>query len=321
MDAIFLLKESFKQKGIYYSALEYAKFLNDIGFKSKVLFIENIDLVDEYIKLYNPKLIFIQAIWLHPNKVRKLYENNPNVKKFIINYHSDLPFFMTETFGLNWTYWYNRVGAIVTVNCKNFADSFDFIEYLPNLYKKDFFYKENTSEDLVIYQGGAIRLMKNHITAIMASIKFAKKLNKKLIFKLNNSISPSGQQVLENIKTIANNTNNVIKFIDWKQGDEYNNEIRNSTIGAQLSFSESFNNVAADFVSEGKPIFAGDTIYWLPDEYIVNSYVNVDKVADKIKFLYENRNNLELLKKAYNNLAEFDFNAREIWKKFLEKYL
>lgn len=320
LDILFLMRNNFKNKGIWYTTENVANYLNSIGVTTKIDIIEDFNLLNNIVNLYKPSIIFVEAIWLHPNKIKNLLKDNDFIKRVVIHYHSDLSFFATEVFGMEWTYYYNNISDKITVsaNCENFASSFDFIEYLPNIYDKNFKYNKIENNNIVLYQPGAVRLMKNHLTQMIASIKFGDKINKKILYRYNNLQNNGGESVYRNLNSIANNTNHFVDEIDWINGKEYINYIKKTDIGLQLSFSESFNNVAADFVVNGKPVLVGDTIDWLPDEYKSSSYTNINKIVDKLEFLFYNKDNIKLLEKAYNNLVEFNNNSKLIWKKFIE---
>jgi len=53
-------------------------------------------------------------------------------------------------------------------------------------------------------------------------------------------------------------------------------------LGMQLSFSESFNIVTADFISQYVPIIVSPTISWMDDSLQVGTE-NLKQIVDKLK--------------------------------------
>jgi hypothetical protein len=81
-------------------------------------------------------------------------------------------------------------------------------------------------------------------------------------------------------------------------------------LGMQVSFSESFNIVTADFVAAGTPIVASDDIEWMP--YFLkakpNSYTDI---VQKLHRAWQNRGLSKFLQSIA--LRWYNFKAKRAW--------
>ena len=113
---------------------------------------------------------------------------------------------------------------------------------------------------------GAIRPMKNNYQQALAAIEFAERKGKRLRFHVNSSrVEQSGDNVLKNLKALFENSPHDLVEHPWMKHREFLHTASKMDIGMQVSFSESFNIVTADFVTAGVPIVASDDIEWMPN--------------------------------------------------------
>jgi hypothetical protein len=140
--------------------------------------------------------------------------------------------------------------------------------YLPNIYEADKFKNPNISENpniLNVGSFGAIRPMKNTYQQALAALDFAEKKDKLLRFHINSTrVEQRGENVLKNLKALFDGSNHELVEHVWYKHKEFIQAASKMDVGMQVSFSESFNIVTADFVTAGVPIVISDDIEWMP---------------------------------------------------------
>jgi hypothetical protein len=96
----------------------------------------------------------------------------------------------------------------------------------------------------------------------MWAMEFAESLGKKLHFHVN--ISEHEQieagPVLRNIRAMFSTSKHTLVEHPWYEHADFINLIRHMNVGMQVSFTETFNIVAADFVNAGIPVVTSDEI-------------------------------------------------------------
>jgi hypothetical protein len=90
-------------------------------------------------------------------------------------------------------------------------------------------------------------------------------------------------------------------------------------IGLQLSFTESFNIVSADFVNHGVPIVVSDAIKWLPF-VLKTSTVTYEETIEKMIWVYKWRNSGLLRWWARLNLVNYNIGSKEHWSDFMKQF-
>jgi hypothetical protein len=99
----------------------------------------------------------------------------------------------------------------------------------------------------------------------MAAIEFAEQIGKTLRFHINGTrIEQSGDNALRNIQALFEHSEHDLIEHKWYKHAEFLEAASKMDIGMQVSFSESFNIVTADFVTAKVPIVASDDISWMP---------------------------------------------------------
>jgi hypothetical protein len=165
---------------------------------------------------------------------------------------------------------------------------------------------------------GAIRPLKNHLIQAIAAIKFADDLGKTLKFHINvNREEDKGLPVLHNLRGIFNNSKHELVEHTWMNHDDFIELVKKMDLGMQVSFTETFNIVAADLVSNNIPIVVSDEIFWT-NGYCHAQPTNFDDIVKtlhrvwflrKLRVQYLNKYKLEM----YNH------EAIESWLHYLKK--
>jgi hypothetical protein len=134
------------------------------------------------------------------------------------------------------------------------------VVYLPNFYPQDFVRKPlNKDKDTIdVCCFGAIRPLKNHLLQAVAAIGFADEIGKKLRFHVNaGRIEMQGSPVLNNLKgvfqQIADSGHQLVNQ-QWRPREEFLELCSEMDIAMQTNFSETFNIVGADVISQGVPL-------------------------------------------------------------------
>jgi len=326
-----------QQCGLYNSIKYVHDMLLSNGFESQLSICIDNNCINGYIYKLKPDIVIVEALWVVPSKIRLLQSMYPNIK-WIIRLHSAIPFLSVESSqSMKWLADYCRIdNTFIGVNdprllnelsiylsniIENKDTSSSRIIYLPNYYpvndnKKS---KGLISDDTInIACFGAIRPFKNNMTQSLASIEFCKRKNKKLRFHINSGRNElNGGNVYENlIQLFSNLDNNQYSLIchPWASRDDFLKICSEIDIGMQVSFTETFNIVGCDIITNGVPVIGSSEIPWLNKRYTASSQ-DIEEIIDKLLLTYDNleRN----VNDNQKSLTEYVDNTINVWKKNL----
>jgi len=157
-----------------------------------------------------------------------------------------------------------------------YTESVERVIFLPNYYPTEMKSKPYAVEDDVISIGcfGAIRPLKNQLIQAHAALAFAKSINKKLHFHINsNRVEQKGDSVMSNLQGLfehmAGKGHQMIGHA-WTPRDGFLELCASMDIGMQVTFSETFNIVGADVISQGVPLVGSIEIPWAGEHYNAN---------------------------------------------------
>ena len=296
--------------------------------------------IDREVFLFKPEICFLEAIWVTPAKMRELVRLHPKVK-FVIRVHSETPFLSNEGEAISRIKHLSKIdGVHIAFNSETTTKDFiraevdKHAEFLPNIY--DTIYTP-TKINLItvgllkllglnkvefrrdaIHIGcfGAIRPMKNQLIQAMAAIELAERINSKLYFHINSSrLEQGGESAYKNIVALFKGNKHELIEHDWLEREDFLLLISQMDIGMQVSFNESFNIVAADFVKQDVPILVSDSINWMPLSATADPEKQVD-IVEKLLVLLRNMDYFRKLNK--RNLAYYNEQAIHVWKDYLE---
>ena len=287
--------------GLYNSALFIEHMLHDMGIEAKLVVVIDNNEIDREVTLYRPTHVIIEALWVVPEKFHILHKLHPNVK-WIIRLHSQLPFLANEGIAMKWISQYiNMKNVFIGVNSPRMVDEIRYllnhhdhhkkVIYLPNYYPEK--YKstrtdKNHSIDIGCF--GSIRPLKDHLIQAFAAIKFADNIGKKLKFHINiGRYEGKGEPILHNlIALFENQEHNGHKLVmhEWTPRYEFLELCRKMDIGLQVSFSETFNIVGADLISQGVPLVGSREIPWM-NKYFAASPTKSDSIYRKLLLAYQ----------------------------------
>ena len=307
--------------------------LNECGIESKIISVTDNNDIDREVSHYNPTHVFIEALWVVPSKFEELIPLHPNVKWYV-RIHSKIPFLSGEGVAIEWLREYHKISQAysslyLSSNSEEVVETFkcDYninMGYFPNIYhpeKYDFddefekYHEQGNKRNhdvLNIGCFGAIRPMKNQLNQAMATIAFGNKINKKIHFHINSDrCEQKGDNVLKNLIYTFKDTKHKLIFNPWMDHKEFIKTVKKMDLGLQVSFSETFNIVAADFVWNNIPLVGSDEIFWLDRRYKANPN-SIESIIDKINFAYLGKKH-DVQKVNLENLQKYNKKSIKIW--------
>ncbi len=276
-DVLFILKKrtvyseysySAVNSGLYNSANFVNEMLQDNDIDSSLVEVVDNNEIDKYVAMYKPKNVIIEALWVVPEKFEVLQKLHPDVR-WIIRLHSELPFLANEGIAIEWLRGYMQYkNVFIASNSEDFIKSmsplFGHILYMPNFYPEQNLYKADHKPDKDHYNiglFGAIRPLKNSLTQAIAAIMFAEVNNKILNLHINTErIEQKGENVLKNVRALFEGTKHNLVEHKWLHHEDFLELVSTMDLGLQVSLSETYNIVAADFVSQKIPIVTSKEI-------------------------------------------------------------
>lgn len=316
-----------KSSGLLNSAKFVSDMLNENGIISKVVDVEDNNKIDREVHLFKPDVVIIEALWVVPEKFEVLTKLHPNVK-WIVRLHSQIPFLANEGIAIDWLYKYIKHDKVfVGVNSLESLDVFEDILdkkvfYLPNYYPT-----QNKSNICDLNHGhgqinigcfGAIRPLKNQLQQAVSAIEFGDSINRRIRFHINSErIEGRGEPVLKNIRALfENNPKHKLIEHSWLNHEEFIRTVRKMDIGMQVSFSETFNIVSADFVSNGVPVVISPEITWGSCIFKANPTSN-QSIVKKLKFVWKFRKyGINFL--SYLGLLKYNKESKKVWVKYFK---
>jgi hypothetical protein len=273
--------------GLSSGLLNSAKFVVDTlgaaNFNVKLVQVIDNNAIDREVFLYKPTHVIIEALWVDPAKLVVLQKLHPTVK-WVVRGHSDIPFLAQEGMALEWIAGYVKLPN-VSFACNSVRSFRDIramvmsqdhtmtltalnkkILFLPNCYPQKLHHLRPKPVDgyLDVACFGAIRPLKNQLIQAVASVEYARRTARKLRFHVNASRTEQrGDNVLKNMRALFAATGNELVEHIWMPHREFIHELNNMDCALQVSFTETFNIVAADCVSSGLPVVGSDQIPWL----------------------------------------------------------
>lgn len=261
--------------GLYNSAKYVSDMLVENQYISNISVVPDSNSIEQEIVKHRATIVIVEALWVTPEKIAQLQKLYPKIH-WVIRIHSEVPFLAGEGIALKWIGEYCHIpNVIIGVNSPRMEQSLeivlktilhnhnveDKIVYLPNYYPvydfscKDF---DKNKDHIDIACFGAIRPLKNHLAQAIAALNFANIIGKKLHFHINgNRIEQKGDSTMKNLSEMFKHLNSIghkLVCHDWLPRSEFLVLCATMDMGMQISLSETFNIVSADFISCNIPI-------------------------------------------------------------------
>jgi hypothetical protein len=157
---------------------------------------------------------------------------------------------------------------------------------------------------------GAIRPLKNNLQQAVAAIRFADSMNAALRFHVNaGRVEMKGESVMRNLESLLSNAGHELVKHDWLDHDDFLKLIKTMDMCMQVSFSETFNIVAADSVSQGVPTIVSKEIPWAKSGFA--DPTDTDSMIKALKWAWRLRSANVFLNQA--GLSAYVAESRKIW--------
>ena len=314
------------QCGLYNSISYVNDMLVSLGIESQISLCVDNNCINGYVYNYKPTHVIIEALWVIPDKIKLLQSMYPEII-WIIRLHSAVPFLGIESsVSTKWIAEYSSLrNVFISANDLRLQTELQYylstiankpIIYLPNYYPGDFkpFTKDFEKDTINIACFGAIRPFKNHLTQAIASIEFCRRLNKKLRFHINDGrIEVHGSNVHTNLIHLFAKLGDAFELVlhPWANRENFLNICYNEIdIGLQVSFTETFNLVTADLLSQGIPVIGSSEIPWMTKKYLCDP-TDVTDIIRVLDVVYDNPSlNVEENKQS---LIEYRETTKQVW--------
>ncbi len=315
--------------GLLNSVQQSVKVLAKAGITAQVVDVVDDNAIDREVALFKPTHVCIDAIWVRPSKLEQLLVLYPHVQ-WTVRSHSKAPFLAGEGNAMEMVvemgdladkYRHFTLSANSQVFTEELADALDFdVQHLPNLYDT-----QNVATPPIVRPGelhvgcfGAVRLLKNQFIQAIAAVLLANDLGVSLKFHMNGGgrVEMAGEQPLKNIRAMfaAIPDHQLIEH-GWLDNTSFLAVVRQMDIGMQVSYSESFNIVAADFVDQGVPIVVSPDITWLPSYFKADPNSSDDMVRKMKSILAEPRPTVQ--RSAETALLSYNQQSTQAWTDWL----
>lgn len=319
--------------GLRNSASFMVDMMNDMGIESKMVEVVDNNCIDREVSQYKPTHVIIEAFWVIPDKFAVLTKLHPRVI-WIIRNHSELPFLANEGIAVDWylEYLKYRNVFIAPNSRKTYLDTLKMVSsaysplqaelkviYLPNFYKIEGSLRNKhpvSSDTINIGCFGAVRPLKNHLVQSVAAVDYANQIKKKLRFHINVArLEDGGNNSLKSIRGFFKHLDsNKYELVEhgWLNHDDFLELVRTMDIGLQASFTESFNIVCADFVSQGVPIVVSSEIEWMPNAFVAK-HTSSDDIVKTMKNVLHCFGFWRKAAKALRGLNKYNIMSKKIW--------
>lgn len=343
---LFICKKRVDTYGISFGLLNSAFFvaeaLEELGCITKVVTVVDSNDIDREVAHFKPNIAIIEAIWVPPYKLYEILPLHPKTR-FVVRIHSKTPFLATEGIALDWIKQYGQAtkdfhNFFIAPNNEELHDDIEHVleiknTFLPNIYKPSLcipghFTYWNMQADPGAFDSehdfinigcfGAIRALKNHLIQAFAAISFARGIKKKLRFHINSNRleGKNANDVLKNLRALFAGLHDA-ELVEhtWMDHKRFIEVVKKMDLGMQVSLSESFNIVAADFVSSNVPIVVSKDIDWMPHEYRADPN-SAEEIKEKLEFAWRGKAiNLQQMNK--DHLHTHNQKALHYWKEFV----
>lgn len=318
--------------GLGVAALANAKYLGEHGIDATVFPVRhNIDIVKAIVSYqsetgYPLTHTVISAPWISCRDIVEIVKYFPMIQ-FVIVSHSNVGFLQADPQGIHLLRDYVELSRKYD-NLSVGGNSAKFVRWLGEAYEEHAVLLPNMypvcggldftcpAESPVIKIGsfGAIRPLKNQITAAAAAMIISDRLDMPVEFHLSAGREEGGGNIVLNaIQQMTRDIPNFSLVLDgWRGWLEFKELVADMDLLIHPSYTESFNIVSADGVSQGVPVVGSEAIYWLPQDWRADSDDAVRIAEVGIRLLNEG---------AAEGIAALDRHNRESlehWKIFLE---
>lgn len=320
--------------GLSNSARFLSDMLNTVGVESKVVHVVDNSTIYKEAMAFKADVVVIEALWVVPDKFDELFRVNPKIK-YIVRNHSETPFLANEGIAFDWIMQYaTKPNVVIGSNSKRMHDETRFLVelahpgmgkhwleskvlHLPNYYPLESGNPHrlvSSKEYVDVGCFGDIRPLKNQVAQAIAALKFATNIKKPLRFHVNvGHIDQSGEQIIKNLKRLFYHfpEHKLIQH-PWLSHEEFKRLVASMDLMSQVSFSETFNIVAADAVSQGVPTITSPEISWASWCFRCDP-TSSDDMTHALEKAYHVKSKIPSFNPSLNGLRKHDVLATREW--------
>lgn len=317
--------------GLNVAGYTTAKFLEGHGIKTAVFPVRNnvdvVQAIDRYNETHDKPLthVVISAPWMMLFDLRALVSHFKKIQ-FVILSHSNVGFLQADPCGVELLRLYAELSKEFS-NIRVGGNSEKFVNWfhhafrkptvlLPNLYPVEKVHAKiwDKRAPLKIGAFGAIRPEKNFMTAAGAAVLIHRYFN----VPIELHMSSGGEECKHSttLQAISQMVNDLpgITLINhpWAYWDEFIRLVGDMDLLMQLSYTESFNMVTADGISQGVSSVVSPVISWAPDGWKADPDDVVAAARTGIRLIERDQKYV-----GYDALKKHNEAAFKHWEKFL----
>jgi glycosyltransferase involved in cell wall biosynthesis len=289
----FAASKGISHIGLGVTAMTNAKILNAAGFWTEVWPIVSIDELRSKIAAAQRSTpgtpvthVVISAPWLATADLAALATLFHQVDFSVVS-HSNVGFLQADPNGITLL---RQAGDLQTgsLNFHIGANSQKFIDWWQEVYHQPMRWLPNmyavTTDEHVhqhwtpgatfrIGSFGALRPLKNLLTAGAAALEVAQRLQTRLEFNISaGRAEGGGDTVLRGLLAMyADLPDATVVQNGWQSWPVFLRLVRSMDLLLQPSYTESFSMVTADAIGQGVPVVGSDAIDWLPRRWIASN--------------------------------------------------
>lgn len=310
----------FNNDVIRFGLFNSARLVTETIPDSVLCMVESNNDIIQAISDYKPDIVFIEAIILDPSFLLELTKYYS--AKYVVRIHSKSPFLNCDPDSISKIIEYSKIPNVI-LSFNNLECDYDFNSigiksvYLPNIYKYEKRYTNiQKGEFINIGCFGAFRWLKNQLHQAILAIRFANLYGLKLRFHVNgNRFEHSGDTVATNLEALFKQSGHELVKNNWLNHEDFLKLVSEMHIGMQFSFTESFNIVSADFVSQNIPVITSNEIKFIHPIFRGDP-VNSNDIIKALMIAYHGID-YSLQRINMNLLDQHNNQAIDIWKEFL----
>lgn len=312
--------------GLLNSCTFVVNMLRRHGVHAKLVEVNDNNDIDREVTLFHPTHVIIEAFWVVPDKFDVLRRLHPLVH-WIVRNHSETPFLANEGVAFCWIADYLRRSIEVMCNspraitdlreaAKAWGLNDRLVTHGPNYYPIE---RLTETGDHIPGSGidvgcfGAIRPLKNHLGQAIAAATFGRRRREHVRFHVNASrVEGGGDPILKNLRTFfADCVDAELVEHGWVSHAQFIELIAEMDVVTQVSFSETFNIVAADAVSQGVPVVVSAEVPWI-GAYAHAEPTDPSSIIEVLQRIW-NTPRVPLISHQWRDLSEYDRNSAHVW--------
>jgi hypothetical protein len=316
--------------GLINSAIFITNYLNEIGIESKVEVAVDANSIDREVFNYKPTHVIIEALWITPEKIEELIKIKRYSKiTWIIRMHSKVSFIAMEGIAFEWIVGYADLmrkynNLFICVNSLEFVEDLRKILFIKSIYLPNIYYPKDsvatlskrTKDHFDVASFGAIRPFKNQLIQAVASIEYGEETGQTIHFHINaDRQEQAGDNVYKNLKSLFAGTRHQLIEHPWLNHHDFIKLVVQMDIGLQVSLSETFDIVAADFIANGIPLVGSKDITWMPKMFRADPNSSED-ILDKMRLIIDTQI-FGLFKLNGIYLDWYNRKAKKVWRDYL----